>query len=78
MPAEMQDFDVRTHGAYLENGRDKKEKYRKGGGPLPLAETGFLQGVVGGRVGKEVGGRGRSRFFILIMVVVWFSENVSL
>ena len=55
MPAEMREFDVRRHGGWLENARDRKEKYWKGKGPLSLAETGFLQGIVGGRVEREVG-----------------------
>lgn len=54
MPPEMQEFDVSKHGEVLENAPDAKEKHWAGGEGFPFAETGFLAGVVGGRVERDL------------------------
>jgi hypothetical protein len=54
MPPEMQEFDVSKHGEVLENAPDAKEKHWPGGEGFPFAETGFLGGVVGGRVERDL------------------------
>ena len=54
MPPEMQEFDISRHGEVLENAPDPKEKYWPGGGEFAFGETGFLQGIMGGRVGRDL------------------------
>lgn len=54
MPPEMQEFDVSKHGEVLENAPDAKERQWPGGEGFPFAETGFLGGLVGGRVERDL------------------------